>query len=112
MSNLFVTNRTGEEFSVWFACKTYVFKCDEPVEVSAQMAKQVFGHGETDKETVLAHLGWIRLHSELKQGLERLSKVEITDSPPQTDRSLPSAVGVVPLPVERRAGGRNQARAS
>ena len=112
MSTLFVTNRTGDEFEVFYACKTYVFKCDEPVEVPAHMAKEIFGHGEVNKEQCLAHLGWIRLHSELKQGLEKLSKVEISDSPSQTDRSLPSAVGVVPLQIERRAGGRNHARGS
>lgn len=111
MSDVWVTNRTEEEFIVEFAYKQYEFKPNEPVQISEAAAKHIFGHTVTDKEPCLARLGWVRLHSDLKQGLEKLSKIEITDELPGKNRSLPSAVGVVPLHVEKRAGVRNQARA-
>jgi hypothetical protein len=110
MADLFVTWRGEEEFDAEFNFKTYQFRPNEPVEMSEAAVKHIFGHGQTDKEPYLARLGWVRLHSELKQALEKLAKVEITDQLPTKDRSLPSAVGVVPLHVEKRAGGRNQSR--
>lgn len=111
MSDVWVTNRTEEQLVVEFAFRHYEFKPNEPVQISQAAARHIFGYTEADKEPYLARLGWVRLHSELNQGLERLEKFEITSEPPQQNRSLPSAVGVVPLHVEKRAGARNHARA-
>lgn len=112
MTDVWVTNRTEEELIVEFNFKNYEFKPNKPVQISLAAARHIFGHLDERKEPYLARLGWIRLHSELKQGLARLSMFEITDESPTQDRSLPSAVGVVPLQTERRAGARTQARAS
>ena len=113
MSEVWVTNRTEEELTVEFAFKQYEFRPNEPVQISLAAAKHIFGYTEVNKEPYLARLGWVRLHSELKQGLERLAKFQITDESPVQDRSLPSAVGVVPLHVEeQRAGARTHAKAS
>ena len=110
---LFVTNNSDAELVFTYEYKPIVFPIGKSVEVPARAAKFIFGHGEVDKEPHLARLGWIRLHSELPQGLDKLAKFVITDQPVKSeDRSLPSAVGVVPLHVERRAGGKSNQRAA
>lgn len=104
--NLFVTNKSDQKLTVTFEYKQIEFPVGKSVEVTPYAAKFFFGHGEVDKEPCLVRLGWIRLHSELEQGLEKLAKFVISDQPLiEEDRSLPSAVGVVPLHVEKRGGG-------
>jgi hypothetical protein len=111
--NLFVTNNSDQKLVVTYEYKQHTFPVGEPVEVSEKFAKFVFGHGEVDKEPCLVRLGWVRLHSELEQGLEKLAKFSVTDQPLQSeDCSLPSAVGVVPLHAEKRVGGKANQRAA
>ena len=112
MSDVWVTNRTEEELIVEFNFKNYEFKPNKPVQISLAAARHIFGYTEQNKEPYLARLGWVRLHSELKQALAKLDQFEISTELPQKDRSLPSAVGVVPLHVKKRAGARTQAKAS
>jgi hypothetical protein len=38
--------------------------------------------------------------------METLKKVNISTEPPEKNRSLPSAVGVVPLRIEKSVGGK------
>jgi hypothetical protein len=111
--NLFVTNRSDQKLVVSYEYKQVEFPVGKPIEVPERLARFVFGHGEVDKEPCLVRLGWVRLHSELEQGLERLAQFSITDQPFESeDCSLPSAVGVVPLHVEKRAGGKANQRAA
>ena len=113
MSDLvFVTNNSEKKLVAEYAYEEFVFPQGVTVKISHQAAKHIFGYGVDNKEPYLARLGFIRLHSELEQGLERLAQFEITSEPPQQDRSLPSAVGVVPLHVEKRAGGKSTQRAA
>jgi hypothetical protein len=110
---VFVTNKSESKLEFTYEYKLIEFPVGKPVEISLKAAKFIFGHGVVDKEPILARLGWIRLHSELEQGLERLAKFLIADQPfTSEDRSLPSAVGVVPLHVEKRAGGKANQRAA
>lgn len=110
---VYVTNHSDKKLDFVYAYENYEFPVGKTVALSPKAAKHIFGYGDKDKEPYLARLGWIRLHSELEQGLERLEKFEITEQPPvEKDRSLPSAVGVVPLHVERRAGGKSNQRAA
>ena len=103
---VFVTNKSDKPLVVTYNYKQVEFPIGKPVEITTEAAGFIFGHGKTDKEPHLARLGWVQLHSELDQGLERLSKFVISDAPLiEEDRSLPSAVGVVPLHVEKRGGG-------
>lgn len=103
---VFVTNKSDNPLVVTYNYKRIEFPIGKPVEITTEAAGFIFGHGKTDKEPHLARLGWVQLHSELDQGLERLSKFVISDAPLiEEDRSLPSAVGVVPLHVEKRGGG-------
>jgi hypothetical protein len=66
----------------------------------------MLGYGDEDKEKYLVQLGLIRLHSELEEAMENLKKVTISLDPSTKNRSLPSAVGVVPLRIEKSVGGK------
>ena len=109
---VFVTNRTDTALTDGYGGIFYEFLKGKPVEVPVHVAKHVFGYGDENKEPYLARLGWIRSHSDLDSGIERLNKFEITTQPAQQDRSLPSAVSVVPLRVEKHAGGKVNQRAA
>ena len=109
---LYVTNKSGKPLEIIYCFKKEVFEVDKTEEITEQAAKDIFGYGVANKEPYLVSLGLIRLHSDLQEGLEKLAKFEITSEFPQQDRSLPSAVGVVPLRVERRAGGSSKVRAA
>ena len=113
MSDLvFVTNNSDKKLTAQYAYEEYKFPVGETVGLSPEAAKHIFGYGDSNKEPYLSRLGFIRLHSELEEGLERLAQFEITSEPPQQNRSLPSAVGVVPLPVERQVRGKSTQRAA
>lgn len=109
---VYVTNNSDKKLESSYAYKQYVFPVGVSVELPVDAARHIFGYGANNKEPYLSYLGFIRLHSELEEGLERLAKFEITSEPPQQNRSLPSAVGVVPLHVEKRAGGKSTQRAA
>ena len=109
---VFVTNNSDKKLVAEFAYQKYEFPVKQTKEIPVLAAKHIFGFGDDNKEPYLARLGWMRLHSELEQGLERLEQFDISHVSPQQNRSLPSAVGVVPLHVEKRAGGKSSARAA
>ena len=109
---VFVTNRTDTALTDGYGGIFYEFLKGKPVEVPVHVAKHVFGYGAENKEPYLARLGWIRSHSDLDSGIEKLSKFEITTQQAQQDRSLPSAVSVVPLRVEKHVGGKVNQRAA
>ena len=106
MENVFVTNRTNTELTIGYDGVLYTFKKDEPVELPLHGAVKLFGYKLEDREHILVRHGWIHTHAELEEGLKRLDQFEITTERPQQDSSLPSAVGVVPLRIEKSAGGK------
>ena len=110
--SVFVTNRGDTPLTIGYDGVLYDFKKNVPVELPEAGAVRLFGYGQEDKEHILVRYGWIALHSELEQGLKILSQFEITTEKPAKDSSLPSAVGVVPLHVEKRAGGKPSQRAA
>ena len=100
MELLYVTNNSDKELVATFSFESYKFSANETVALSPEAAQHIFGYGEEN-------------NSELEQALEKLSKFEISTEPPtEKNRSLPSAVGVVPLRVEKRAGGKSFPRAA
>lgn len=103
---VFVTNRSENRLVITYAYKEYVFEVDKTTEVPLECAQFVFGYQMQDKASQLVRLGWLRMSNELEPALEKLSKFQVTAERPETNRSLPSAVGVVPLHVEKRAGGK------
>jgi len=80
----------------------YDFPKDETVEIPLDAAKHIFGYMNPNKEPFLSRLGWVRSFAEIDKGFEKLSEFKISEQPPERNRSLPSAVGVVALHVERR----------
>ena len=112
METVIVTNKGDTALTDGYGGVFYEFLRGKPVEVPVHVAKHVFGYGDENKEPYLARLGWIRSHSDLDSGIERLNKFEITTQPAQQNRSLPSAISVVPLRVEKHAGGKVNQRAA
>ena len=105
--------RSDQKLVVTYNFKPVEFPIGQSVEVPEHLAQFMFGHGEVDKEPCLVRLGWVRLHSELEQGLEKLALFKISDQVLESeDCSLPSAVGVVPLHAQKRAGGKANQRAA
>ena len=103
--NVFVTNRSDVPLTIGYNAVMYEFKKNVPVEIPYEGAVRLFGYEQEDKEPVLVRYGWIKLHSELEEGLKILSRFEITTEKPNS--SQPSAVGVVPLRLEKGVGGKS-----
>jgi len=102
--NVFVTNRGDTQLAVG----SYEFKKNTPVELPIEAAVQLFGYGLDDREHILVRWGWIQLHSELAEGLKKLDQFEITTERPGKNSSLPSAVGRVPLTLQKGLGEKTQ----
>jgi hypothetical protein len=102
---VYVTNRSDKEHEDGFAGVRYTFPPGESVQVPEEAARHIFGYGEEDKEPHLARLGWIRLKTELPEGLKRLEQFQITVDLPKEHHSLSPVVAQVPLPA-RRGGGK------
>jgi len=103
---VYVTNNTDKDLYAEYNYVGYNFPVGKTVELSVAAARHMLGYGDEDKEKYLVLLGLIRLHSELEEATEKFRKVEFSDTPPTKNRSLPSAVGVVPLHVEKRGEGK------
>jgi len=110
MENVFVTNRSDTELTIGYDGVVYDFKKNVSVEIPLAGAVQLFGYGLDDKEHILVRHGWIKTHADLAESLKKLDKFEITTVKPEKNSSLPSAVGVVPLRIEKSAGGKSSER--
>jgi len=104
--SVFVTNRGDTPLTIGYDGVLYDFKKNIPVELPESGARQLFGFGLNDREHILVRHGWIKLHSELEEGLKTLDRFVITNDRPVTNSSLPSAVGAIPLRSEKNVGGR------
>ena len=102
MSVVYVTNTGDTKLRDGFGGVFYDFPKDETVEIPLDAAKHIFGYMNPNKEPFLSRLGWVRSFAEIDKGFEKLSEFKISEQPPERNRSLPSAVGVVALHVERR----------
>ena len=106
MSNIFVTNNSDQDLKDGFGGVFYEFKPGSTVEIPEEFATHIFGYKEQDKMKYLARLGWVKTTNELKEGLERLSKWELSTEPPKKNQSLSPLVERVPLPASKRVGGK------
>jgi hypothetical protein len=102
MSVVYVTNTGDTKLRDGCGGVFYDFPKDETVEIPLDAAKHIFGYMNPNKEPFLSRLGWVRSFAEIDKGFEKLSEFKISEQPPERNRSLPSAVGVVALHVERR----------
>jgi len=102
MSMVYVTNTGDTKLRDGCGGIFYDFPKDETVEIPLEAAKHIFGYMNPNKEPFLSRLGWVRSFAEIDKGYEKLAEFKISEQPPQQNRSLPSAVGVVALHVEKR----------
>jgi len=107
METVFVTNRSNIELTIGYDGVVYEFVKNVPVEIPLAGAVQLFGYTLKDREHILVRHGWIQTHAELEESLKKLDQFEITTEKPIKDSSLPSAVGVVPLRLEKGVGGKS-----
>ena len=103
---IYVTNNTQEPLKDGFGGVFYDFLPGTTVEVPEDVAKHIFGYNDPDKAPYLARLGWVKNTSEMQVGLERLAKWDLSTQPPKKNQSLSPLVERVPLPSNKRAGGK------
>ena len=104
--SIFVTNNSDQDLKDGFGGVFYNFVQGSTVEIPLEAAKHIFGYEQEDKTPYLARLGWAKTTNELKDGLQRLSKWELSTQPPQKNQSLSPLVERVPLPSQKKAGGK------
>ena len=104
MSTVFVTNKSSKTFKDRHHGKDYSFDVGQTVEIPLAAAQHIFGFQDSNKEPYLARMGFLRFSHEIEEGLARLAQFDISLQPPVKVSSLPSADGVVTLPVEKRGG--------
>jgi hypothetical protein len=104
VSEVFVTNCSDTDLADRYSGVDYSFKKGVEVSISVDAATHIFGYGDTDKLPYAVRLGFVRHSSEVEIGLDRLAMFKI--SPTAAQDRIPSAVGVVPLPVRKTAGGK------
>ena len=109
---VYVTNNSDKDFSFEYNFVGIEFPVGKTVEIPLKTAQHVLGYGDDDKEKYLVQLGLIRLHSELEEATEKFKRVVISETFSGKNSSLPSAVGVVPLRLERAVGGKSNQRVS
>ena len=84
----------------------YEFLPGKTLEIPEEAAAHIFGYGDSDKQPYLARLGWAKTSNDLDEGLKILSQWELSTEPPKKNQSLSPLVERVPLPAQKRAGGK------
>jgi hypothetical protein len=107
---VYVTNNSDKDLNFEYNFVGIEFPVGKTVEIPLKTAQHVLGYGDDDKEKYLVQLGLIRLHSELEEATERFKRIEISETNPKKNSSLPSAIGVVPLRIEKSLGGKSNQR--
>jgi hypothetical protein len=108
--SVFVTNNSDKDISFEYKFVGYSFPIGKTVQITREAAKHMLGYGDENKEKYLVQLGLIRLHSELEEATEKFKRIVISEQTSEKYSSLPSAVGVVPLRLEKAVGGKSNQR--
>lgn len=103
---IFVTNNSDVKLIDGYAGKKHEFLPNTVVEIDEDTARHIFGYGVEDKRPYLIRLGWLKSETDIDAALEMLNKWEISSERPKTNQSLSPLVEKVPLPSERKAGGK------
>ena len=96
---VYVTNCSDTHLTDRHAGVDYEFNKGVPTPVSIETARHIFGYQQEDKLPYAVRIGFVKHSTEIEIGLERLAMFRIGQHSAQ-DR-IPSAVGVVPLPVKK-----------
>ena len=104
MSIVFVTNRGDTEHTDSYLGVTYTFTPGVTLQMPPEAARELLGYGYTDKTQFVVRLGWPKTNLDVPSAVERLNLIEVSEQPPVQNRSLPSAVGPVPLHSVKGAG--------
>ena len=107
---VYVTNNSDKDISFEYNFVGLELPVGKTVEMPVKTAQHVLGYGDDEKEKYLVQLGLIRLHSELEEATEKFKRIVISETAPGKNSSLPSAVGVVPLRIEKSVGGKSNQR--
>lgn len=111
MTTVYVTNQGDFDHSDSYVGVPYHFPRGISVELPLEAAENLLGYGFPDKTEFVIRLGWSKTSQDMPEALEKLDKFKFSDEPFQ-NRSLPSAVGTVPLQIARSAGRKAIARAA
>lgn len=112
MDVVFVTNRGDAEHTDSYLGVTYEFARGVTLEMPVQAARELLGYGHSDKTQFVIRLGWPKTNLDVPEAIERLNKIEISKTPPEKNRSVPSAVGPVLLHPEKGVGRKAIQRAA
>jgi hypothetical protein len=106
MSTIFVTNKSDKELIDGYAGVKYTFTPHTTIEIPEDVAHHIFGYGEKNKLPYLTRLGWIKSNNDLESAMELLSKWELSNQKPKMNQSLSPLVERVPLPSNKKVGGK------
>ena len=106
MSTIFVTNNSDIKLKDGYAGVFYEFLPGKTVEIPLETANHIFGYEDSNKEPYLARLGWLKNSSELDKAMELLAQWQLSTEAPKKNQSLSPLVEKVPLPSERKVGGK------
>jgi hypothetical protein len=107
MTSVFVTNKSDTILADSWNGVRFVLEPNSTVEVPVEFAVHVLGAESQDKAPYLARLGWSMTANDVEEGVKKLQKFEISNEPPIVkNHSLPPVVEKVPLPTEKKAGGK------
>lgn len=112
MTTVYVTNQSEKPLIYNYDFVDYKFPVNEPVEISVDMARHVFGYGQEDKLPAMVRLGLCKSTNEIDEGLERLAKFEITQDRPEKNRFLSPGDDLVTPLVPKAQRGRTVAKAA
>lgn len=104
--NVYVTNNWDKPIAFDYAFKLYEFPVGKTVEAPVDAVCHILGYMDADKEPYLARLGLIKTKNDLPEGMEILSKILISEEAPKQNHSLSPVMERVPLPSQKKAGGK------
>jgi hypothetical protein len=106
MTTLYVTNNWDKPIAFDYAFQTYEFPVGKTVQAPLDAVRHIFGYMDMNKEPYLARLGLIQTKNDLPEGMAILSKILISEETPKQNHSLSPVMERVPLPSQKKAGGK------
>ena len=103
---IYVTNHTQEPLKDGFGGVFYDFLPGKTIQIPEEAARHIFGYNDPDKAPYLARLGWVKNTKEMQIGLDRLAQWDLSTQPPKKNQSLSPLVERVPLPSQKKGGGK------